>query len=126
MAQNILASQDETEADLLEQAIPILDSAYAGGGEPDCILPNDILDELRAIPRYQSLVNPVSNTFYDEMRYTRLPLLRPDSEVLKGQAGVEVDLTKVKATIKHSPPMTSIDKANGDLPEKLRILGKWF
>jgi DNA ligase (NAD+) len=123
---NILASLDETEADLLEQAIPILDDLYAAGGEPDCILPPEILDELRAIPRYAKLVNPVSNTFYDEMRYTRLPALRPDSEVLKSQAGVEVDLTQVKATIKHDPPMTSIDKANGSVPVKYRVLGKWL
>jgi DNA ligase (NAD+) len=123
---NILASQDETEADLLEQAVPLLDSLYADGGEPACVLPDDLLGELKAIPRYAKLVNPVSNTFYDEMRYTRLPAIRPDSEALKGQAGVEVDLSKVKATIKHDPPMTSIDKANGDVPEKYRILGKWF
>jgi DNA ligase (NAD+) len=115
----------ETEADLLEEAIQILDTLYEAG-DP-CVLPDDILVQLQAFSHYKHIKNPIPDPDYDLMRYTRLPKVRPDSDILDQVTASSANLNSAAIKkIKHTPPMASIDKANGPLPEKYKILGRWM
>jgi DNA ligase (NAD+) len=101
------AEADQYTADQLEEIIPILDTLYEEG--QDCINP---LNHKK-----------VPDNVYDALR-TRLAKLRPDSEVFDDVTASELEAATT--TIKHNPPMTSIDKANGTLDEKNAKLRKWM
>jgi DNA ligase (NAD+) len=65
----------------------------------------------------------VTDPEYDEL-IKALRLHKPHSTALKGTSP---SIAKPKgSTIKHDPPMTSIDKADGDLSEKDDIYHKWI
>lgn len=65
----------------------------------------------------------VTDPEYDEL-VKSLRLYKPLSSAFRGTTP---SVAKTKgSTIKHDPPMTSIDKADGDLSEKVSILNRWI
>jgi DNA ligase (NAD+) len=116
----------ETEGDLLEEALPILDSEFEAG--TDCLLPADLYDGLRQYPLFNHLSNPVTDPQYDAIK-KRLKKLRPElfepGGKFEGTTASQNDFSAAKK-IKHSPPMTSVKKADGDLAEKSAILKKFL
>jgi DNA ligase (NAD+) len=94
---------DDQRADLLEEAISILDNLFHVLDEP-CILPIAIGNPLGF-----ELDEEVTNSQYDKMR-KELETLRPDSDVFKKVHAGKIEQNTKK--VKHDPPLTSISKAS--------------
>lgn len=100
-----ISPQAARKLDEYERVIPILDDSYAKGHQ--CIHPDT--------------GEVVSDTEYEKMR-NFVRQIKPDSKALQGQIGQKVTAGKICV---HNPPMTSIDKANGTLDERIAVLKKW-
>lgn len=97
----------DEEADALERIKADLDDQYGPQNKSVCIHPDT--------------GKPVTDTEYD-MMVLRLKAIRPNSDALNEYSGnTHVGGKKVK----HSPPMVSIEKANGTLEEKNDILAQF-
>jgi DNA ligase (NAD+) len=104
-------------ADLLEEAIPILDTLYEEA--QDCMLPNDLAKQIGFPPNYV-----VPDPEYDELRRL-LKKFRPKSSIFDTATASTVDSGAKK--VKHDPPLTSIEKASHeDLAAKEEMLFKWI
>jgi len=104
-------------ADLLEEAIPILDTLYEEA--QDCMLPNNLGLEI-GFPANHIVTDPE----YDELRRL-LKKFRPKSSIFDTATASQVDAGVKK--VKHDPPMTSIEKASHeDQSEKEQMLFKWL
>jgi DNA ligase (NAD+) len=104
-------------ADLLEQAIPILDTLYEDA--QDCILPNDVGEALGFKPN-----QIVSDPEYDELRRL-LKKARPKSSIFDTATASTLDSGVQK--VKHDPPLTSIEKASHeDRDKQEQMLFKWL
>jgi DNA ligase (NAD+) len=123
---NVVDTAIGEEADLLEEALPILDTLFEAGDE--CVLPLDLLGELKQFPKFKGLSSPVANSDYDEIK-KRLKKLRPElfkaGGKFEGTTTSQVDYSAAKKIV-HKPPMTSIKKADGTLVEKSAILKKFL
>jgi DNA ligase (NAD+) len=102
-------------ADLLEQAIRVLDTADQGN--TPCVLPNELAVALGFQPG-----EVIANSEYDRLR-NELTRLNPSCPLLQTPTAAEVDLeedldsdletTTVKVV--HNPPLTSIKKASHEV-----------
>lgn len=114
----------DTLADLLEEALPLLDTAFELG-DPT-LLPAGLHTDL--VPHFKHLSNPVTDPEYDELK-KKLKKLRPElfkaGGKFEGTTTSQADFSAAKK-IKHNPPMTSIKKADGDLAEKSALLKKFL
>lgn len=104
----ILTKKEKIRATELEMIIPILIKLHGRG-------------ELTIHPTLNHLV---LDSEFDEM-VKNLKKLNPDSKVLKGNLSGD-DLDPNASKVKHNPPLTSINKANGTEDEKKEILEKWI
>src|SRR5665213_1120916 len=114
----------DTLADLLEEALPLLDTAFELG-DPT-LLPAGLHTDLT--PHFKHLSNPVTDPEYDELK-KKLKKMRPElfkaGGKFEGTTTSQADFSAAKK-IKHNPPMTSIKKADGDLAEKSALLKKFL
>jgi len=98
----------ENRADILEDAIKLLDTAFEEGA--DCILPDEIGEELGFQPN-----EVVSDPRYDMLRH-ELQQIRPTSKVFSETTASTLQTTNKK--VKHEPPLTSIAKASHEIRER--------
>jgi DNA ligase (NAD+) len=103
-----LTKKEKARATELENIIPILIKLH-GRGEPT----NHPLDG-----------HLVPDSEFDGM-VKELNKLKPDSNVLKGNLSGD-DFDPNAGKVKHDPPMTSINKANGTEEEKKEAFEKWI
>jgi DNA ligase (NAD+) len=111
---------NEQRADLLEEAITILDDSYwIQRASP--VLPTQLFDSLQLkAKRGQAIPDPL----YDQMRL-ELKQLRPDSTVFDTTFAGKLEIVGKK--VKHNPPMVSIDKACDEDPAvQEQQLFKWL
>lgn len=104
-------SKYNKKIDELLEVIQVLDTLYEDGS--DCIDPRT--------------GNLVTDTTYDQWKQELIDLLQendPTHEFLQQPSISSLDSGVKK--IKHDPPMTSINKANGSKVEKNKILDDWI
>lgn len=110
---------DTYEADIIEEAIIILDTLYEAG-DP-CELPPSIYAQIKKLNGFNTLSSPVTDPQYDLLRQ-RLKAIHPDSSIFSQVTASTVSRNVPK--VRHSPPMTSISKANG--PTRVDVLKKFL
>lgn len=114
--------ENEDRAEKLEEIISTLDTLFEEG-EP-CVCPISIQINDASLSRNEIKKGEiVSDNEYDVLR-KELSVLNPNSEVLKYvTASRNISVRKI---MKHSVPMCSIEKANGSLTERTKILTDWL
>src|SRR5690606_717290 len=105
------------KADILEQAIAILDTAFESGD--DLLLPDHLAKALGIDPGI-AVPDPVYDMFRNDLHS-----LRPNSHIFKDITASDYEHAGRK--VKHDPPMTSIAKASHeDRHLQEQMLFKWL
>jgi DNA ligase (NAD+) len=107
--------ENDEKLEEIEYIISTLDTLYEAGEET---------------------VNPITNKFVSDAEYDKLygengserlflKKNKPNSDIFKKVTASNIVYSAIRK-IKHSPPLTSISKANGSIIEKQKRLGEWM